>query len=83
MATYSIAEAKDQLSRLVRQAADGEEVAITQHGKVVAYLHPAVKRSLRQPPHDLVARIMARAKERPRLEEPAADIVRRMRDGGL
>ncbi len=83
MATYSIAEAKDQLSKLVREAAEGEEVAITRHGKVVAYLRPAAERPLRQPPHDLVARIMARARRRPQLEEPAADIVRRMRDDGL
>jgi prevent-host-death family protein len=80
MATYSIAEAKDQLSKLVREAAEGEDVAITRHGKVVAYVRAAVERPLRQPPHDLVAQIMARAKKRPRLEEPAADIVRRMRD---
>ena len=80
MATYSIAEAKDQLSKLVREAAEGEDVAITRHGKVVAYIRAAVERSLRQPSHDLVAQIMARAKKRPRLEEPAVDIVRRMRD---
>jgi len=80
MATYSIAEAKDQLSKLVREAQEGEDVAITRHGKVVAYVRASVERPLRQPPHDLVAQIMARAKKRPRLEEPAADIVRRMRD---
>jgi prevent-host-death family protein len=83
MASYSIAEAKDQLSKLVREAAEGEEVAITRHGKVVAYLRPAVEPPVRQPPHDLVAQIMARARTRPRLEEPAVDIVRRMRDDGL
>jgi prevent-host-death family protein len=33
MATYSIAEAKDQLSKLVRQAEEGEDVAITRHGE--------------------------------------------------
>ena len=80
MATYSIAEAKDQLSKLVREAEEGEDVAITRHGKVVAYVRASVERPLRQPPHDLVAQIMARAKKRPRLEESAADIVRRMRD---
>jgi prevent-host-death family protein len=80
MATYSIAEAKDQLSKLVREAAAGEDVAITRHGKVVAYVRTAAEQPLRQPPHDLVAQIMARARKRPRLEEPAAEIVRRMRD---
>jgi len=80
MTTYSLAEAKDQLSKLVREAGEGQEVAITRHGKIVAYLRPAVERTVRQPPHDLVRQIMARAKRRPRLEEPAVDIVRRMRD---
>ena len=80
MGAYSIAEAKDRLSSLVKQAEEGEEVAITRHGKVVAYLRSAVERPIRRPSQELVARIMARAKRRPRLEEPAADIVRRMRD---
>jgi antitoxin (DNA-binding transcriptional repressor) of toxin-antitoxin stability system len=80
MATYSIAEAKDQLSKLVREAAEGEDVAITRHGKVVAYVRAAVGRPERRPSRELVAQIMARARKRPRLEEPAVDIVRRMRD---
>ena len=80
MATYSIAEAKDRLSSLVRQAEGGEDVAITRHGKVVAHLRAAVERPIRQPSQELVAKIMARAKRRPSLGEPAVDIVRRMRD---
>ena len=80
MPTYSIAQAKDHLSRLVRQAAQGEDVAITRHGKVVAYVRPAVERPI-QPPHELVAQIVDRAKTRPRLGENAVDIIRRMRDG--
>jgi prevent-host-death family protein len=81
MSVYSIAKAKDNLSKLVDEALAGEDVAITRHGKVVAYLRSAVERPIRQPSHRLVAEIMARAKKRrPRLEEPAADIIRRMRD---
>jgi prevent-host-death family protein len=83
MAAYSIAEAKDQLSKLVRQAAEGEDVAITRHGKVVAYVRPAVERPIRQPPRELVAQIVERAKSRPSLGENAVDIIRRMRDGEL
>ncbi len=83
MPVYSIAKAKDNLSKLVDEAVAGEEVAITRHGKVVAYVHPAVERPIRQPPHELVAEIMARARKRPRLEEPGVDIIRRMRDGEL
>lgn len=41
MATYSIAQAKDQLSRLVDEAVRGEQVTITRHGKPVAELRPA------------------------------------------
>jgi prevent-host-death family protein len=80
MPVYSIARAKDNFSRLVDEAVAGEEVAITRHGKVVAYVRPAAERSIRQPSHVLVAEIMARARKRPRLEEPAVDIIRRIRD---
>ena len=81
MAAYSIAEAKDQLSRLVRQAEEGEDVAITRHGKVVAHLRSASERGRRQPSHELIAAVVERAKSRPRLGEDAVDIIRRMRDG--
>ena len=81
MASYSIAEAKDQLSRLVRQAEQGEDVAITRHGKVVARLRATIETGRRQPDHRLVAEIVQRAKSRPRLGEDAVDVIRRMRDG--
>ena len=41
MATYSLAQAKDQLSRLVDEALAGEPVTITRHGKPVVHLTPA------------------------------------------
>jgi prevent-host-death family protein len=81
MATYSIAEAKDQLSRLVRQAEEGEDVSITRHGKVVALLRAAAEPERRQPDRELVAKIVERAKLRPRLGENAVEVIRRMRDG--
>ena len=81
MGMYSIAEAKDKFSSLVKQAEEGEDVAITRHGKVVAYLRPAAERAVRQPSHELVAKIVERAKSRPSLSESAVDIIRRMRDG--
>ena len=83
MSVYSIAKAKDNLSKLVDEALAGEDVAITRHGKVVAYVRSAVERPVRQPPHELVAQIMQRAKSRPSLGENAVDIIRRMRDGEL
>jgi prevent-host-death family protein len=83
MPTYSIAKAKDNLSKLVDEAVAGEEVAITRHGKVVAYVRPATERPIRQPPRELVAQIVERAKSRPSLGENGVDIIRRMRDGEL
>jgi prevent-host-death family protein len=80
MATFSIAEAKDRLSGLVRLAEEGEDVAITRHGKIVAHLRPAAERSHRRPSPELIAQIAERAKSRP-LGENAVDIIRRMRDG--
>jgi prevent-host-death family protein len=83
MSVYSIAKAKNNLSKLVDEAVAGEEGAITRHGKVVAYVRPAADRPIRQPSHELVAQIAERAKCRPSLAENAVDIIRRMRDGEL
>jgi prevent-host-death family protein len=44
MATYSIADAKNRLPKLIDRALDGEEVMITRHGKAVAELRPALSR---------------------------------------
>jgi hypothetical protein len=46
-------------------------------------LRSAVERPHRQPSHDLIAKIVERAKSRPSLGENAVDIIRRMRDGEL
>jgi len=40
MSTFSVAEAKNTLPRLIDQALEGEEVVITRHGKPVAELRP-------------------------------------------
>lgn len=81
VARYSIAHAKDHLSKLIDEARAGEEVTITRHGKPVAYLRSAAERPIRQPSQELVAAIVDRAKKRPILGENAVDIVRGMRDG--
>jgi len=41
MSTYSVADAKANLPRLIDRAMQGEEVVITRHGKAVAELRPA------------------------------------------
>jgi prevent-host-death family protein len=82
MAAYSIAEAKDQLSKLVRQAEDGEDVAITRHGRIVAHLRSAKSvGGHRRPSRELVAQIVERARARGTPGENAVDLIRRMRDG--
>jgi prevent-host-death family protein len=83
MATYSVAEAKDQLSKLIREAEEGEEVNITRHGRVVARLQSTLERPRRRPSQDLVDRIVERAKTRARIGENGVDVVRRMRDGEI
>lgn len=43
MTTYSVAEAKNKLSQLIKRAVEGEDVVITSHGQPVVELKP-VKR---------------------------------------
>lgn len=82
MPAYSIAEAKDRLSKLIREAEDGEDVAITRRGRIVAHLRPARRTTgLCQPSRELVAEIVARARMRGTGAENAVDVIRRMRDG--
>jgi prevent-host-death family protein len=40
MSTYSVAEAKDQLSRLIDRALEGEAVVISRHGHPVVEIKP-------------------------------------------
>jgi prevent-host-death family protein len=81
MATYSLAQAKNQLSKLVDEALAGEPVAISRHGKVLVQLTPT------QPVHGKpMDREMLDWLARRRATQPAlhgttwADIVREMRD---
>ncbi len=80
MPTYSIAEAKDQFSRLVDQALAGEEVTITRHGKPVAELRARTTPGRGRPSAHLIDELARRAKRLPALGATAADFVRAMRD---
>ena len=40
MTTFSVAEAKNTLSKLIDRALEGEEVVITRHGKPVVEIRP-------------------------------------------
>lgn len=82
MSTYSIANATDNLSKLVDEAIAGEEGALTRQGEVVAYLRPAVAPAVKKPSAELLAGIFERARLRPP-SESGVDIVREMRDERL
>jgi prevent-host-death family protein len=87
MPSYSVAEAKNQLSRLIDQANDGETVVITRHGKVVAELraraevraHKVLSPEERKALYDHMA---AEAADRPTISVSAVDLVRLDRDEG-
>jgi prevent-host-death family protein len=53
MSTYSIAQAKDQLSKLVDEALNGQQVIITRHGKPVVELCPATPTGRRTTTEDI------------------------------
>jgi prevent-host-death family protein len=79
MATYSLAQAKDRLSKLVDEALAGEPVTITRHGKPVVHLTPA--RPMPRPMTKEDIEELARFRETlPPLSMSGAEIIRRMRD---
>ena len=80
MATYSLAEAKDRLSKLVDEALTGEPVTITRHGKPVVHLTPAqpVPKVMTK---EVVEWLEKRRATRPRLKVNAVDLIRAMRVG--
>lgn len=79
MSTYTLAQAKDQLSRIVDEALTGEPVTITRHGKPVVTLQPA-QVAHRQMRASDVATLRNRRSARPRLRRTGAALVRAMRD---
>jgi len=80
MATYTLSQAKDQLSRLVDEALGGQPVTITRHGKPVVHLTPAqpVPKVMTKDDWDWLAKQRA---SRPTLTKSAAEMIREMRDG--
>ncbi|HLW92583.1 MAG TPA: type II toxin-antitoxin system prevent-host-death family antitoxin [Roseiarcus sp.] len=80
MPVYSIAEAKDHLSKLVDEALSGEEVTITRHGKAVVELRPSTGRTTPRPYSEEEWRsVRTRRAARPSLED-SVSIIRAMRD---
>lgn len=76
MNAVSLAEAKARLSELIDQVETGDTVDITRRGKPVARLTAVAKP---RKPID-AARLQALTASMPPQTEPAADMVRAMRD---
>jgi prevent-host-death family protein len=82
MSSYSVAEAKNGLSGLIDRALDGEEVLITQHGRVVAEIRPALPKGT-----PLAARhaglnwLRAQREARPAIDVDSNDVLRALADG--
>jgi prevent-host-death family protein len=79
MAVYSLAQAKDQLSRLVDEALAGEPVTITRHGKPVVSLTPALPAPKPLTRED-IAEMRRRAEARPGLGGDSVALIREMRE---
>lgn len=80
MPTYTIAQAKDQLSKLVNEALDGSTVRITRHGKQAVRVVPDTDEPRVMTPEDW-DRLFKDAESRPLTENvTGADIIRAMRD---
>jgi prevent-host-death family protein len=76
---YSLAQAKDQLSRLIDEALRGEIVTITRHGKPVVTLAPSGPAP--QPlTVEYLSEMRRRAEARPALGADSVTLVRQMRD---
>ncbi len=77
MDRIALSDAKSHFSELVTRAAQGEEIEITRHGKVVARLTPPDRRSSLD-----IAALRRFTEAMPVQTQTAAEIVRRMRDDG-
>ncbi|HEV2335054.1 MAG TPA: type II toxin-antitoxin system Phd/YefM family antitoxin [Stellaceae bacterium] len=79
MSTHSVAEAKNQLSKLIDRALKGEGVVITRRGQPVVELRP-----VRPPPRPMTAAdiewLRAMRTQLPACKTDAASLIRRMRD---
>jgi antitoxin (DNA-binding transcriptional repressor) of toxin-antitoxin stability system len=77
MSSYSIAEAKNGLPRLIDSALEGNEVLITRHGRVVAEIRP--RASVPDVPKDRAAMhawLEERRRSRPSLDGDSLALLR-------
>jgi antitoxin (DNA-binding transcriptional repressor) of toxin-antitoxin stability system len=84
MATYGVAEAKNNFTHLLDRVQEGEKITITRHGKPVAELRapPIVRTPLTPEERRAFMEEFARRRDaRPAASISAVDLVRAMRDG--
>ena len=74
MSTYTLAEAKAQLSRLIRMVEAGEEVTITKRGRAVVKIVPS------DPPRQHMPSLAEHRAQMSQQTEPAGEFVRRLRE---
>jgi len=77
MSTYSVADAKNGLPKLIDRALAGEEVIISRHGKAVAELRPVTTGAGRRS-SESYAWLQARRKSRPSVGLTAVDLLNQM-----
>jgi prevent-host-death family protein len=84
MPAYSVAEAKNNLPKLLDRAIAGEEVTITRRGKTVARIvsEPAAVSRPGGPKSPRDVDWVRRSRVHPRMEVDAVELIRRMRDEG-
>jgi len=81
MSTYSVAEAKNKLSALIKRAVAGEDVVITSHGQPIVELKPVKPAAPTMTEADWE---WLEAHRLPRLDpdKDAVELVREMRNEG-
>jgi antitoxin (DNA-binding transcriptional repressor) of toxin-antitoxin stability system len=81
MASYGVAEAKNNFTQLLDRVRDGEKITITRHGKPIAELS-APPRLTMEERRALMMELLANPLDLGPLPISAADLVRQMRDEG-
>jgi prevent-host-death family protein len=80
MATYTLAQAKNQLSKLVDEALTGTPVTITRHGKPVVHVTPAQPVGGKPMTKEEIDELARFRKKLPRPSKSGVEIIRQMRD---
>ncbi|HEX4111314.1 MAG TPA: type II toxin-antitoxin system prevent-host-death family antitoxin [Stellaceae bacterium] len=76
MTRFSVADAKNNLPKLIDRALEGEEVIITRHGKPVVELRPAIQpKGDRRAVHEW---FMARRRLRPGIPITSVELLNQM-----